>query len=302
MRASELDPASAELAYRHARVLEDLTSYDEAIQEYCRSLTLGSEQAGILDARDRLDAVYDIVRERISPAALEGFVTGLQAADFGLLDAALGSFSIAVAEAPEWGEAVYNRAVILEALGRVTESLADYRRFLQLTPTEVDPVVMRASERIGLLEGMVTAPTPSPTGALALGIVPGMGHYYSGRTLGGTVVLSLAAGAVAAGVMVKEVTVRCLNPGQGGDCAPGDIVDESTRRPYLVPAIGAAAAVTVIGAVEAFLRARGRRADAAAESAGTPTAARPSGPSLSGPHVAARRGRVDVALLSLSFR
>lgn len=303
MRATELDPASAELAYRHARVLEDLTSYDQAILEYCRSLALGSLDAGILDARPRLDAAYEIVRERISPAALEAFVTGLDAADLALYEAAVGSFTIAMDEAPTWAEAVYNRAVVLEAMGRVMESLADYRRFLQLTPTDVDPVVMRASERIGMLEGMVTAPTPSPAGALALGIVPGMGQYYSGRVMTGTVVLSLAAGALAAGMLVKEVTVRCLNPGAGGDCAPGDVVGESTSRPYLVPAIGAAAAVTVIGAVEAFLRARGRRAEAEAEGSGaTPTASRPSGPQISGPVVTARRGRVDVSLLSVSFR
>lgn len=304
MRASELDPTSAELAYRHARVLEDLASHDEAIDEYCRALDLGAEDAGIADARTRLGAAYDIVRERIPPAALEAFVTGLQAADLGLLEAAVGSFTIAIMDSPDWAAALYNRAVVLEALGRVTESLADYRDFLLLNPTDVDPAVMRASERIGLLEGMVTAPTPSPAGALALGMAfPGMGQYYSGRGLTGTVVLSMAAGAVAAGILVKEVTVRCLNPGSSGDCAPADVIEESTRRPYLWPALGAAAAVTLVGATEAFFRARGRRAQAEATEAAAETASRRTdGVRLSGPTVAARGARVDVSLLSLRFR
>jgi tetratricopeptide (TPR) repeat protein len=301
-RATELDPSSAELAYRHGRVLEDLTGYDQAISEYCRALSLGSREAGILDARERLDSAYEIVRERIPPAALEAFVAGLEAADLGLHEAAVGSFTVAMAQAPTWAEAVYNRAVVLEAMGRVSESLADYRRFLQLTPMEVDPVVMRASERIGLLEGMVTLPTPSPTGALALGVAfPGMGHYYSGRGLTGTIVLATAAGAVAAGVLVKEVTVRCLNAAPGGSCPPGDVVEESTSRPYLIPAIGAAAAVTVIAAFEAFVRARGRRAEAEAEGVDT-IAGRFGGVRIPSPAVAARRGRIDVRLFTFRFR
>jgi len=60
----------------------------------------------------------------------------------------------------------------------------------------------------------------------------------------------------------KEVTVRCLTavePGQ--DCPRGRIVDESTSHPYLVPTLGAAAAVMLGAAVEAFLRAPGQRAE-----------------------------------------
>lgn len=304
LRAGELDPSSAELAYRRARVLEDLGAHEQAILEYCRALALGAEHAGILDARRRLDAAYEVVRERIPPAARDAFVAGLAEADLGLYERAVASFTRAIDEAPGWAEAVYNRAVVLEAMGRVVESLTDYRRFLQLTPTDVDPIVMRVSERIGLLEGMVAAPTPSPVGTLALGVAfPGMGHYYSGRSLGGTVVLSVVAGAVAAGVLFKEVTVRCLDPAPGGGCSPEDVVDETTRRPYLVPALGAAAAVTVIGAVEAFVRARGRRSEARAASApaAVPSAAEPRRARVQAPSVSARRGRVDVSLFAVMF-
>jgi tetratricopeptide (TPR) repeat protein len=296
-RATELDVTSFEFAYQHARVLEDLQQSSAAMTEYCRSLTLGSEVEGAADAQARLDILYGIMQARIPQVAREAFLSGLTLADAAMYEPAVASFTVAVDEAPDWPPALYNRAVILERLGRVPESLADYRRYIELTPSEIDPVVAAVTERIGMLEGLVTMPTPSPSGALALGIVPGMGQYYSGRPLSGTIVLALAAGAAAAGVLYKEVTVHCLSPSPGGGCDVA--VDETSRRPYLLPAIGAAGAITLAGAIEAFVRARGRRGEV--EAAMAPPAQEARGPRITGPTVAARRGRVDVAVLSLRF-
>jgi tetratricopeptide (TPR) repeat protein len=300
VRATELDPESAELAYRHARVLEDLTEYEGAMPEYCRAMSLGEGDAGIADARARIEAIYEVVRERIPPAARDAFIDGITLADAGLYPQSVESFSAAIREVPDWGVAVYNRAVVLEAMGRLGESLADYRRYLEVTPSVVEPVVARVTERIGLLEGLLNVPTPSPGGALALGVVfPGMGHYYSGRGLSGTVVLAAAAAAVVAGIVFKEVTVRCLNPvPSSGECPPGEVVDESTERPYLIPALGAAGAVTLVGAIEAFVRARARRAEAS-EAAASPEA---SAFRIAGPTVTARRGRLELRLVGMRFR
>jgi hypothetical protein len=76
------------------------------------------------------------------------------------------------------------------------------------------------------------------------------------------------------------------------------VVDETSSRPYLVPAIGAAAAITVIGAIEAFVRARNRRDEVAG--ALDPTVAS-RGTSIEGPSVSVRRGRVDLSILALRF-
>jgi tetratricopeptide (TPR) repeat protein len=299
VRATELDPASAELAYRRARVLEDLQRSTEAMAEYCRTLGLGAEADGIADAQDRLDALYEVIRARIPDAARGAFLSGVTMADLESYEESVSAFTIAINAAPDWPPPIYNRAVVFERMGRITESLTDYRRYLQLTPGEIDPVVAAVTQRIGMLEGLVAIPTPSPSGALTLGVLfPGMGQYYSGRSLGGTIVLAAVAGAIATGILFKEVTVTCLNP-TSGDCPPGDVVDESSKRPYLTPAIGAAAAITVIAAIEAFVRARGRRADTA--DALIPTAA-VSGPRVTGPSVTVRRGRVDVSVMALRFR
>ena len=307
-RATELDPSSAELAYRHARVLEDMAVHQEAMREYCRALDLGAEQHGILDARARMESIYEVVREQISPAARAAFADGLTLADAGLYPQSVDAFTLALQGTPDWGVAIYNRAVVLEAMGRLTESLAEYRRYLDITPTEIDPVVARVTERIGLLEGMVAQPTASPAGALALGVVfPGMGQYYSGRGLTGTVVLAAAGAAVATGVLFTEVTVRCLNPVPGGgDCPPDEVVEETTSRPYLIPALGAAAAVTLVGAIEAWVRARGRRSEAqetaAAAVAGRAAVRGSEGVHVTGPSVGARRGRLEVNLVGVRFR
>lgn len=299
-QAAEADPTSPEVAYRYARALEDMEMHREAIAEYCRALALGAVDAGIQDSRERLDAQYDIVRERITDRARNGFIDGLNEADAGLYADAVTSFSVAIEEVPDWAEAYYNRGIVLEQLGRIQESLADYRRYLALTPSEIDPVVAAVSERIGTLEGVIAMPTPSPKAALALGVVPGMGQYYTGRSLGGTIVLAAAAGAVATGFLVKKVTVTCYEvPPNGAACPPDRVVAENTERPYLVPALGAAAAVTLVGAIEAFIRARGRRSEQAEAVDELRAQDRVS---LSPPSVRVRDGRVDVNVLALRFR
>jgi len=238
------------------------------------------------------------VRERITDRARTAFVSGLSQADAGLLEAAEGSFSVAIDEVPDWAEAYYNRAIVLERMGRVSESLDDYHEYLQLTPSDIDPVVAAVTQRIGMLEGTFTAPTPSPGATLALGIMPGMGQYYTGRGVSGTVVLGAVVGAVAAGILVKKVTVRCLNtPPSGADCPPNEVVDESTERPFLKPAMGVAAGITLVGAVEAFIKARGRRAQREQAAQGVAS----NGLRITGPSLATRGDRVDLSVLGLRF-
>ena len=298
--ATAADGTSAELAYRHARALEDVGLLDPAILEYCRALSLGSGQTDIQDSRARLDALYDVIRERLSDRALEAFVLGLSRADVGLHVEAVESFSVAIEESPQWAAAVYNRAVVLEAMGQFRESLADYRRYLELTPSEVDADVVGVSERIGMIEGELTRPTANPASTLALGVLfPGMGQYYAGRGRAGTVVLAAAAGVVVTGFLLKEVTVRCFVPvNDGEDCPAGQVHDETTRRPYLWPAMGLTGAVMIGSAIEAWVRARRARADQ--PEGGEPTAAGPF--RMDGPSIEARGGRVDLTLLQLRFR
>lgn len=304
-QATELDPTSADYAYRHARTLEDLGDADSALLEYCRALELGIEELGVFDTRDRIDALYEVVRERIPLEAREAFVQGLGHADSRAYQQAAEAFTAAIEAAPEWGAPVYNRGIIYENLGQIQASLSDYRRYIELAPTDIDPVLVLVSERIGQLEGAATGSAPNPTGALVLGLVPGMGHYYSDRPVGGTVTLVAAGGALAAGLMFKNITTYCVEDAPaGGACPPELIVAEETERPYLWYGIGAAAVVTIGGAIEALIDARHRRAEAErmTGSGAEPGADHDDGPVLDLPSLTTSGSRVDLNLLTLRFR
>ena len=98
------------------------------------------------------------------------------------------------------------------------------------------------------------------------------------------------------------MTVLCVDdPAPGQDCAPDDIVDEITERPYLSVGIGVAAGITVVAAVEAYVKAK--RARAANEELFGPIADTGEGGFMAGlPAVSTRGGRVDLSFVRFRFR
>ncbi|MGD8278948.1 MAG: hypothetical protein PVH00_13015 [Gemmatimonadota bacterium] len=98
--------------------------------------------------------------------------------------------------------------------------------------------------------------TYSPGQALAMGIVPGLGQVYAGRRVLGVFSLALAGGAVATGVLVEHVKIDCRIQPVDGTCPAADVLGERTERPYLIAGIAGAAAVTLVGALDAFFAAR----------------------------------------------
>jgi hypothetical protein len=125
-----------------------------------------------------------------------------------------------------------------------------------------------------------------------------MGQFYSGRAFSGITVLTLAAGATAAGFLIEEVTVFCVgSAGSGGDCPQERVIGEEVDTPYLAHGLAAAGTVAVIGAIEAYFRARGRRS----REAGTLVAMELGEARLSGPTVSAKDHRLQVDLVRISF-
>jgi tetratricopeptide (TPR) repeat protein len=272
-RATELDPSSAELAYRYGRILEDLGETDLAIGQFCRALALGSRQQGIGDARPRLEALARARDPLVPPEASTAFLNGLLQADLRQFQAAAQAFDLAVRVAPDWADALYNRGVVRARMGDAEGAVADLQQYLSLRPDAHDAILV--SRRIGQLQ--ITAPVQSPATTLTLGLLlPGMGQFYTGRAMGGVTVLALAGGAAAAGFLVEEVTVRCVGPvPSGGTCPPERFIGETSERPYLVYGLVAAGAVTFLGAIEAYIKTRrsgGRGQDGAAPTLSSTTA------------------------------
>lgn len=293
-RATELDPTSADLAYQYARILEELGDARTAVTQYCRVVAIDPQTVDAVDAQNRVDELTAASRPPPPADAAGAFRSGLSDADAGRLEAAVQAFGRAVASAPEWGDAVYDRGVLLARLDRREEAVQDLRRYLELTPDAPDGIAV--SERIGQLQN--AGVLPSPGTALGLGLlVPGMGQFYSGRTLGGLTVLTLVGGSVAAAFLIEDVKVKCLqNPGPDGTCPPEQVLGEEVDRPYLAPGLGIAAAVSVIGAIEAYVKLRGRR------NAGAGLASIDVGRAKVGAlGIARSRGRVDIRLVRVGF-
>lgn len=302
-QAIDLDPTSADYAYRHANLLEELGRPQTAILEYCRAIDLDIEELGVLGVRQQIDIIWTQIRLQLPESARTAFAAGVAAADDSLFVEALESFSDAIEAAPGWPDPVYNRAAINEQMGNVQAALVDFRSWLLLVADPDAADAISISERIGELEGAASVSTPSPAGALALGsAIPGMGHYFTRRPVTGTVTLAAAGAAIAAGLLLKERTTLCLVDATNGTCPEASIVDQTTDTPYLWIGIGIGAAFGIAGAIEAYIQAKRVRAQAEAITAGPVVPPTDTGVAITGPSLSTYRDRVDVNVFGLRFR
>jgi tetratricopeptide (TPR) repeat protein len=302
-QAARLDGRSVDLHYGLARVLEQIGRLDSALAAYCRVLALeadSTESSGtVTDARMRRDELVQSLRLDVPYTARAVFDRGARSASEGDHARAADQFRLAAERAPHWPAAVYNEGVALDRLGRAEAAAGRLARYLELTPDAQDAV--EVARRIGQLERARArgGAGTSADAALALGfVVPGFGQIYSGRSAAGLVVISAVAGAVAGGFLVRKVDVRCLStPEPGASCPPDDVVSRRVTTPYLTPALVAAGAVTVLAAVEAWIRG----GEASAPGSGL-VSADGAGLSMNRPHVSVGADRsVEVVLLGLSF-
>jgi len=208
-------------------------------------------------------------------------LNALLQADLGNMPGAEEAFTASSLSAPEWADAVYNRGIIRIRLGQPEMAVEDLQQYLALRPNAEDAILV--SQRIGQLQIRPTS-TVSPGTAFGLGlIIPGMGQFYSGRALGGFSVLAVAGGAIAAGFLIQEEEVRCVGSApSGGECPPNRIISTGTNNPYMVHSLAAAGVVMVIGAVEAYFKAKRPVSADPEETVGLNVGpARVSGPSFS---------------------
>ncbi|MGY8779065.1 MAG: tetratricopeptide repeat protein [Longimicrobiales bacterium] len=300
-QAIELDPSSPDLAFRLANVLEDLDESEEAILSYCRAIELGVEDLGVGDVRVSIAILWAQVLDDLPSEARDAFANGLRDADLTLYLEAIEDFTLALEFAPGWADPIYNRGVLNELVGNQRQALADFRAYLIVVANPEAADAIAISERIGLLEGAASIETPSPTQALALGALPGMGYYYTRQPIPGTITLAAAGGAIAAGFLFKNVRTLCLaETSPGASCPPEDIVNQVTEQPYRWYGIGAAAVITIAGAVDAYLKAK--RARATAEALTGPPETESGGFSIGIPTVSTYRDQIDLSIIRYRFR
>jgi tetratricopeptide (TPR) repeat protein len=296
-RAVTLDPAAPALAYRLARTLEELRRRDDALAEYCRYLSIAGDAPDTAEVRNRIDALTRTSGLAVSPPAARHFETGIASYDAGRLVEAEAGFGAASEAAPDWGAALYNRAMVRVALNRREAAAADLRRYLELSPgsSDFDAVL----NLLGSLRARPAAPL-SPTGALVTGLLlPGLGHFTTQRTATGVLFLGAAAGSAAVGLLVERVNVKCLATPVDGTCPPEEVSDRDVSRPYLVPGIATAAAIGILGAIDAYRGVRRMNERGAALRVGW----NGSGPAVAAgvPQLSSAGDRVQLELLHVRF-
>jgi tetratricopeptide (TPR) repeat protein len=294
-RAATLDPADPNIAFRRARTLEELGEVRTAVTEYCRYLELDGDAPDASEVTDLVRRIAPPVRPGIPDSAVDDFREALDHADAGRLAQAEHAMTAAIGAAPGWPAGWYNRGVIRAANRQRDAARADFRAFLNLEPG--------GAVRETVIAWMAQLDAPhtrySPATAFAAGLLPGVGHFYTGRPAAGVLFLATAGGAAAAGLLMTTKRVECLVDPQGGACPPEQIRDERIERPYLVVGIGVAAAATIIGAIDAARGARSRNANEPIIRFGATTAG--DGASLLRPDVRSAGPRLDVELLRLRF-
>lgn len=254
LRATRLDPTSPEIAYNLGRALEELGLPRDAAAAYCRFLTLSPASPDADEVRERV-ARLDPPDVPVTTEAAARFREGLELYDSGDLRAADDAFARTVTLAPRWAEPSFNRAMILMEEGHLEEAAQNLERYLLLRPDAED-----RSRVIGWIAALRTPVRgPGPGVALVSGLlVPGLGQFLTDRPLLGLTLMGIAGGGIAVGVLSEERNIQCRIDPTGGVCPPGDILDETVERPFLIPGIAVAAAAALIGAVDAY-RSAGRR-------------------------------------------
>lgn len=233
--AVRLDPQAADLAYRYARILDETDQPGPALDAYCRALAIEPDGLNAPDAQRRVEALADQTQAGVPQAAIRDFSNGVALAEIGQLENALASFDRAIAEVPDWSAAHYNRGLVLLRTGRLPEAEAALSRYLELAPDAPD--VIAVSRRVGTLQAQRAAPSVSPSAALGVGLLPGMGQMYTGRPADGLAFMGMA-GAATAGAFLYE-------RGEG--------------RRFFTPGLSIAGTVVGIGALDAYLHARRQR-------------------------------------------
>jgi len=262
-RALQSDPGAAEAVYLRGRILHQQNRLAEAAESFCRYLALAPAGPSAGEARQRLEEARDL---GLGGRLLELFANGVELHGVGRLEEAERAFTDILAARPDAPTALYNRGLIRAERGLASPARSDFRRYLETQPVPSDADAVRRYLGSGSLAGRSTAPSAGT--AFAAGLFPGGGQFYTQRPAFGVAVTALTAGLVAGGMLYERTTIRCRDASLGDECPEELIASRETEQPLLLPALGAAAGVAVIAAIEAAVHASRGPSGSARESTG----------------------------------
>jgi hypothetical protein len=132
---------------------------------------------------------------------------------------------------------------VYQADGQSSLAVADFQHYLQLRPSAVDRVAV--TSRIDAL-------SRSPGSALALGIIPGGGQFYTHQPVLGLVILGGVAGSAV--WALHQTPIFFTDPF-------GQPYQAGKKRKNLTTGLAVGGGLWVIGALEAALHASSARGD-----------------------------------------
>lgn len=154
-------------------------------------------------------------------------------------------------------------------------ALTEYCRFLALAPA--DPEAADVRQRVASLAAEIAArnaaaaasvrtsgPAQSAGTAFTLGLLfPGLGQYYTHRPGAGVLFTTVAAGALLYATQSRTVTTQTTQTGidPNGKSYQYQAVLSHNEHPNAAAGIAAAATISLIGAIEAYVHARGAGVD-----------------------------------------
>ena len=255
MRAAQLSPANARVAYYLGREHEALGETSQAVREYCRYLALAAAAPDADEVRGRvvrLTPASEIARVDEARANFRSAVALLQRRQYAAADS---TFATVMRQVPTAPEPWFDRALSRAARGDRTRALQDFERYLELSPNAPDRAVLRAT--MARLPDRVYGPGQAMLSGL---VVPGLGQMSTGRPVLGVIALGAVGGAVAlalqsrSDVMTETFTDPFGNP----------YVDSVPRtvHPAAIAGLSGAAVVWLGAALEALVYARHSRSSA----------------------------------------
>jgi len=294
-QAAQINQSDASLAYRLGREHEEMGDKPGAVREYCRYLYLSPNAGDASQIRDKLGAL--ILSSDLSRGTrmVERFRAGLTAYDGSNWGDAAQAFTDVIASAPGFAPAFFDRALALAHQHHQPAAIRDFDQYLRLTPNAGDAQAVR-DQQVALRHEL-----PSASTAFWLGLIPGGGQFYTRQPVLGVLVVGAAAGAVVWGVQSQTVTKTETFTDRNGH--PYTQTFPSTEHKYLGAGIGAAAGVTLLGAIEAAIVAHNRSSGLSqvTDTTTTPTTSGALPPRLTVPTVVAQKGQVGIGL-GLEFR
>jgi len=246
-RAALLNPGDERIAYDLGRAHEELADSTKAIVEFCRYLSLSPAGREATDVRDRLRGIVPAAAQRQAADVQVAFRLGIALYDDGRYEAAIRAFDDVVRDAPSASEGFFNRGLARAANGARRAALQDLEQYRAKAPTVDDRVdVGRAIE-------VLRRPVYRSGVAFSRSLLPGFGQFYTGHPVRGVLVLAAVGGAAGLALTQQTTTATIAYVDPNG--VPAPFTRTTQERAYFTAGIGAAAAVTIVGMIDAMVSA-----------------------------------------------